>query len=384
MTRPSRCCQQALTLPAIGLLAIWPIALAAQGTEPERTPALYGAALTTWAAVSGVKGGVLLVSQGRTTVHQSSVGSADPLAPVLLASLSKAITATCIAKLIEEGRLEWSTPLQVALSHHLKVYGLPADPRVLAITIEQLVLHRAGFSGRPNDALTTLTFRTFLEKNSTRDTHFGPLLAATLHHPLASPPGVRYAYSNAGYLALGAIIEEATREEYENACRARVLAPLGIRNAKLDPLWRVLSSYAGWSLSAADYLRFFEIFAPDNRFLRSDIRTWMADKRGKSMGPQAGHWYALGIRIDLTSGGRLRISHTGAWPWTQPIAKDGPLHSSTGAFVVRYGNGTSLFAAFWPIPRDIAERDLAYRRLDDAMRDANQKLQAGPSTARRH
>ena len=103
MTPPSRCCQQALTLPAIGLLAFWPIALAAQGTDPEPTPALYGAAFSTWAAASGVKGGVLLVSQGRKTEHQSSVGSADPLAPVLLASLSKAITATCIAKLIEEG-----------------------------------------------------------------------------------------------------------------------------------------------------------------------------------------------------------------------------------------------------------------------------------------
>ena len=201
-------------------------------------------------------------------------------------------------------------PLKDALAQHLKVYGPPSDPRVLVITIEQLVVHRAGFSSRPNDAMTTLTLRTFLEQNTARETHFGSLLAATLRHPLASLPGERYANSNAGYLALGAMVEEATNETYESACLARVLAPLGVQNARLDPSWRVLSS-GGWSLSGADYLRFFEIFAPNHPMLRRDFRAWMADKRRKAMSARGAHWYALGVRIDPASGVAFRF-HTPA------------------------------------------------------------------------
>jgi CubicO group peptidase (beta-lactamase class C family) len=277
--------------------------------------------------------------------------------------------------LIEERRLAWSTPLRVALAHYLKANGPPADPRALGITIEELVLHRAGFSSRPKDALTTLTLRDFLEKHTARETQFGPLLAATLRHPLASLPSEHYAYSNAGYLALGAIIEEATNETYESACRSRVLSPLGAESAKLDPSWRVLSSYGGWSMSGADYLKFFQVFAPNYPLLSADIRAWMSDRRGKAMSSQG--WYGLGVRIDPVADGRFVISHTGAWPWTQPVAKDGPLASSTGAFVVRYPDGTTLFAAFWPIPRDTTVRNKFYNSLIGIMRETNGRLHAG-------
>ena len=168
---------------------------------------------------------------------------------------------------------------------------------------------------------------------------------------------------------------EATNEPYETACRSRVLTPLGVKDARLDPSWRVLSSYGGWFMSGSDYLRFFEIFAPEHRLLSREIRAWQADRTGKVMNPPAKHWYGLGVRIDPATSGQAIISHTGAWPWTQPVSKDGSLAASTGAFVARYPDGTSLFTAFWPIPRDVAERDVAYNKLVDAMRGANERAQ---------
>ena len=100
------------------------------------------------------------------------------------------------------------------------------------------------------------------------------------------------------------------------------------------------------------------------------------------MGAQRANWYALGARIDPIPGGKVIISHTGSWQWTQPAAKDGPLAASTGAFAVRYPDGTSLFAAFWPIPRDRAEREATYNKLGSSMRETNSNLQAGTTAAR--
>jgi CubicO group peptidase (beta-lactamase class C family) len=40
---------------------------------------------------------------------------------------------------------------------------------------------------------------------------------------LVRDPGKEFAYSNAGYLALGAVIEEATGQSYESYCRDAVL-----------------------------------------------------------------------------------------------------------------------------------------------------------------
>ena len=124
------------------------------------------------------------------------------------------------------------------------------------------------------------------------------------------------------------------------------------------------------------------IFASNNRLLSPKVRTWLVDGICKSVSPQGKHRYGIGVRIDPVVGGRMIISHTGAWPWTQLVAKDGPLVSSTGAYVVRYPDGTSLFCAFWPIPRDVAECATAYNKLADAMRRANEKARAGSRAAR--
>ena len=51
------------------------------------------------------------------------LGGADPARPVLLASLSKAITGACVATLIREGRLGFQTTLAAALAKT----GRPAE-----------------------------------------------------------------------------------------------------------------------------------------------------------------------------------------------------------------------------------------------------------------
>ena len=63
--------------------------------------------------------------------------------PVVLASLSKAITALAIARLVTLGRFEFTTPLSVVLRAFLAQRDAPVDGRLPAVTVGQLLGHTA-------------------------------------------------------------------------------------------------------------------------------------------------------------------------------------------------------------------------------------------------
>jgi CubicO group peptidase (beta-lactamase class C family) len=139
--------------------------------------------------------------------------------------------------------------------------GQPADPRLSAVTISQLLVHRAGLDKKD---IANAPLADYLRSHTARRTAFDVQLGWIFRHRLASQPGTRYVYSNAGYLILGAVIEEASGRDYEGYCRETVLLPLGARDAELDPAWRIMSSYGGWRMPTADYGRFYQAFELGN------------------------------------------------------------------------------------------------------------------------
>ena len=48
--------------------------------------------------------------------------------------------------------------------------------------------------------------------------------------PLAFPPGTRFQYSNAGFIVLGAIVEQASGQDYFDYVRQHIYAPAGMTN----------------------------------------------------------------------------------------------------------------------------------------------------------
>jgi len=97
-----------------------------------------------WMAEHRRKTGGLAVVHGGQAVRVAAMGQEAEGAPVPVASLSKAVTAVCIAGLIERGRLSFETPLSQALARTMMRVGQPVDPRLSAVTISQLLVHRAG------------------------------------------------------------------------------------------------------------------------------------------------------------------------------------------------------------------------------------------------
>src|ERR1051325_5942791 len=70
----------------------------------------------TWMAKHGRTTGGLAVIHGGRAVHEAAMGQDTVQGPVPVASLSKAVTAVCVAGLIERGRLSFETPLSQALA----------------------------------------------------------------------------------------------------------------------------------------------------------------------------------------------------------------------------------------------------------------------------
>lgn len=316
------------------------------------------------------KTGGLVVLHGGQPVREAAIGL-EVGTSVPFASLSKAVTAVCIAGLIERGTLSFETPLSKALARTLARVGQPADPRLADATISELLAHRAGFAAQEDVANAPLA--DYLRHDTARRTAFDAQLKWILRTRLAYEPGTRYAYSNAGYLILGAIIEEASGRDYESYCRETALTPLGARNAVLDPAWRIMSSYGGWRMPLADYGRFYQAYALGTSAIGPQARAWMMSPRGKQVG--GGAHYGLGTFVRPTRSGGGNFWHWGGWVYTLLDAQDGPLNASYSTFAVRLGESDVNMVVYL---QPNVQQDRAQGELDRTLGEAARTVTRWP------
>jgi len=315
----------------------------AQTPLPE-TPDAFSTVLKSWAARHRAAQAFVVVRRDGRIIHRSAVGGIDPNAPMHLASLSKAITGACIATLIRDGKLAFDTPVASALAKFIAQHGRLQDPRLARVTVAQLLTHRAGFGTKNSDPASGPALVQYLRTNTASARPTPAFLAWAINQKLENDPGAKFVYSNTGYLALGAVIEEASGGQYAPHCRNAVLAPLGAK-AELEPRWRVMWSYGGWRMAAEDYLTFLDLFDAQDRRLGAAAKSWMLDPTDKSTGGQL--WYGLGTIMRQDEHG-VSIRHFGSWAYNMTGGKDGGLHTSFLTFAARQSDGTAWFVYVTP------------------------------------
>ena len=281
------------------------------------------------AAFAALKDGRLAGSRG--------YGGMDPAKPAHIGSLSKAITAVCVGRLIDTGRLAFTAPLGVAIPDAFRRYGEPADPRFKAITIEQLLMHRAGLarsvSGWRRDHDMATTFRRVLAQ------------------PLESNPGGEMDYSNIGYLTLGIVAETFTGQDYEEHCGGAALAPMQAAGY-IDQRLRQRAPNGGWTISAIDYAKFVQVFDRSAGVLGEPSQKWQDKKWNDArIGERA---YGLGTYLNRTPHGRI-YSHGGSVG----------LRERGGAYTMKFDSGWTTVVTFDGDPRGLTG-DL-HRRLEAAV-----------------
>ena len=139
-----------------------------------------------------------------------------------IGSNAKAMTATLIAILIEQGKLSWaSTPLDVFPEWKDKIL-----PDYRDITLTDLLSHHAGLPAYDDDGSPEFREVKSLSGTPTDQRHEFALRA--LRHRPAIQPRTQRLYSNGGYSIVAAMAERVAEESWESLIHTRLFGPLGI------------------------------------------------------------------------------------------------------------------------------------------------------------
>ncbi|MFH0778170.1 MAG: serine hydrolase domain-containing protein [Candidatus Eisenbacteria bacterium] len=196
------------------------------GTKPGQDAATFGEKLRSVRRSYGIPAmAAAIIRDTSITVEVDGVRKAGTDSTVLpadcfhLGSNTKAMTATLVAMLVEQGRVAWATrPIDVIPELAAVVH---ADYR--EITLEQLLSHRAGVP-----ALDDIDDLALIPPFSGSSMEQRKAFVLWL---LAQPPEVprgTFLYSNAGYGVAAAMIEQVMNESWEILMSAELFDGLGV------------------------------------------------------------------------------------------------------------------------------------------------------------
>ena len=145
-----------------------------------------------------------------------------------IGSDTKAMTATLAGILIDEGQLSWTSTIGEVLGPVIP--GL--KPKFAAITLEQLLSHTSGLP-TDNDEIAALYYNSDAYEMTSAEYRRRMIATwGTKHEP--GDPG-KFAYSNLGFITVGAMIEQITGKPWELLIREQIFEPLALKTAGLGP-----------------------------------------------------------------------------------------------------------------------------------------------------
>lgn len=171
-----------------------------------------------------------IVAQGQAGVRK--LGDSMPVAPGdrwHLGSCTKAITATMIGVLVEQGKLSWDT----------KVGDVFADlsetmrKEYREVTIEMLLAHRGGI--RHEWDIPGLWAKLWKREGTPVEQRRRMTEVMLVQEPKVKPG--EYFYSNCGYGIAGHMAETVMGEPWEQLVRNLVFEPLGMKSAGFGVPW---------------------------------------------------------------------------------------------------------------------------------------------------
>lgn len=200
----------------------------ARAPQPAVTPAAIDAAVQATIDRYGLPGiAVGVIEDGKVVYakgHGETVaGSRDPVTPKTLfkiASNSKAMTGAVLARLVQQGKLQWDDPVV----KHLPQFAMH-DPWVTAhMTVSDLLVHNSGLPEGGGDLMLWPEPNLF-----TRDDIVGGLR----HIKPAYGFRAGYAYDNLLYVVAGEVAAAAGGASFEALVRRELFEPLGLAGCRV-------------------------------------------------------------------------------------------------------------------------------------------------------
>ena len=167
--------------------------------------------------------GVVLVAKGDRVIFNKAYGLADKANNIPnkldtkfnLGSMNKMFTSVAIAQLVQAGKLSYDTTIAKVLPEY------PNKETAAKITVHQLLTHTSGLG----DFFKPEFFQNREKYRNPKD--YFPVFA---NDPLRFEPGKSWSYSNAGFIVLGAIVENASGQNYFEYMRDRIFMPAGMKD----------------------------------------------------------------------------------------------------------------------------------------------------------
>ena len=210
-----------LLLGLLGLAAVSVPALAQQPGPPPGLDDYVATAMQTFEvpglALAIVKDGQVVIARGYGVRKLGSPERVDGQTGFGIASNSKVFTATALAMLVEEGKVEWDAPV----IRYLPGFAM-YDPFVTReLTVRDLLVHRSGLGLGAGDLLWWPP-STYDRKEIARRLRF--IRPATSFRSA-------YAYDNVLYLVAGEVIETVSGMSWEDFVRTRILEKVGMAHS---------------------------------------------------------------------------------------------------------------------------------------------------------
>lgn len=283
-------------------------------TQPEPIVAQLEDATRAWHD-AGQFEGVVLVGRGDRIVYQGAFGLADREhdrpntvdTRFPIASLTKQLTAVLVMQQVERGRIELDTPIASVLPWFRPE---TADP----IRIRDLLMHASGLPDVPTEVY-------FDPEPRVTDSRW--LLEHHITGPLQFEPGTAFAYTNADYHVLTAVLEALEGKDYTTILREQITEPLGMTATALADRDADLSDYA------RDYVQDGEdwIPAPPYRWQNwqgaggvvstlADLHRWNRALASHALVREDTWRTMLTPRTDLPGGNYVGI---GSWVYPRPL-----------------------------------------------------------------
>ncbi|MEX3016450.1 serine hydrolase domain-containing protein [Gymnodinialimonas hymeniacidonis] len=202
----------AMTLAA---LLVWSTSVAAQ-TAPQDV----ADALAAYDAVPAATAGRVTADDLAAAVAGTRLVDGSDMAALSdvwhVGSLTKSMTATLAARLVADGLIQWDSTIGEVLGE--------AFPQMQAdwqdVTLTHLLTHGSGMEANLG------RIRSILLGDGPRADYVREMLS---NQPLEAPGG--FAYSNAGYVVAGAMLEAVGEDSWEALIEREVFAPLSMDSA---------------------------------------------------------------------------------------------------------------------------------------------------------
>jgi CubicO group peptidase (beta-lactamase class C family) len=143
-----------------------------------------------------------------------------------ICSCTKAMGATLVALLVEDGTVRWDSTLG-------EIFGgaVPdMNPAWKSVTLQQMLSHRAGLTDQHWFKLVTSVVFSSSPTDQRRS-----MARKLLSHAPDLPPGTKAIYTNADYVMVGVALEQITGRTWEDLMQERLFRPLGITTAGFGP-----------------------------------------------------------------------------------------------------------------------------------------------------